>query len=145
MKYRLIGIYQLVTGISGVVLLLLFAANSLYEKQTYILPSFALGIILFGGTAFAGYLLMKQQGKYKKYSLWTQALQIVSFTYKGSQYLFSASAFIALIFNKGIHIHTQLEPIAYNIAKVPDVSFFEIKIYLLPVAIILLLVRNKKH
>ena len=66
MKYRLIGIYQLVTGIFGVVLLLLFAANSLYEKQTYILPSFALGIILFGGTAFAGYLLMKQQGKYKK-------------------------------------------------------------------------------
>ncbi len=142
MKYKLVGLYQLITGIFGILLLILSASKYIAVKQTYFLPSFILGLILYGLLAFAGYALFNQWKYAIKYSIWAQVLQIVSFTYKGVQYLFSGSAFIALVINQGIHIHTQLVPIAYKIEKVPEILSSEMKIYIMPIIIILLLIKK---
>ncbi len=142
MKYKLIGIYQLVTGIFGIVILVFITIPKIIEKETQLLPSALLGIILFSGVAFAGYGLFNHLKYGRKYSLWAQGLQIVGFTYNGVRYLFSGSAFLALLIDKGVHLHTKLALIDYNIDKVSVMLPFEIKIFILPIILVLLLLKK---
>ena len=143
MKYKLIGIYQLITGIFGVIILLFVAATKIPGRETQIIPSFALGLILYGGIIYAGFSLLKQLKHGRKYSLWVQGLQIVGFTYNGVQYLFTGSAFLSLIISNGLHIQTRLALIDYNIEKVSLLLPFEVKIFIVPVILLLLLLKRK--
>jgi hypothetical protein len=142
MKYRLIGIYELFIGIFGVLLLLLNLGR-LFEDRSVSIPFF-LGITLYIGLAAAGYLLMKQENQGIKYSVWVQILQSISITYAGKQYLFTASAYLAVVIQKNIQLKAQIQPVNFNISEVSSLFPFELRIYIIPLLIIILLLTGRK-
>ena len=143
MKIKLIGLYQLITGVFGFILI---AANiTKVFKSIDVLFTFLVGLLLFAGVAYSGYALLNSLKNAVKYSIWAQALQIISVTAGGIQYLFTGSAFLFVLFSKSnITIKSQIEPIAYNISDVSDFLPFEFRLYLIPIILILLLTLNKK-
>ena len=142
MKIKLIGLYQLITGIFGFILI---AANiTKVFKSFEIIYTFLIGLLLFAGIAFAGYALLNSYKNAVKYSILAQALQIISFTTGGVQYLFSGSAFLFLQYNNGLSFKYQIEPIAYNISEVSDLFPFELRIFIIPIVLVILLVFEKK-
>ena len=140
MKHKLIGLYQLITGVFGVILILFKIPEVVGNSAA--LFSFIVGIALFAGVAYSGYALLNSLGNAVKYSIWAQALQIISFTVSGAKYLFTGSAFLAIVISDGITIKSQLAPIAYSIANVSAAVPVEIKIFVLPVVLLLLLVKK---
>jgi hypothetical protein len=142
MKIKLIGLYQLITGIFGFILI---ASNiTKVFKSIDVFFTFLIGLLLFAGVAYAGYALLNARKNALKYSIWAQALQIISFTAHGVQYLFTGSAFLFLQYSNGISIKWQIEPIAYNISGVSDLLPIEFRIYIVPIVLVLLLCVNKK-
>lgn len=137
MKQKLIGLYELITGIFGVILLV-FSISKVLENRGLLFTYF-LGLILFAGVAFAGYALLNNLKNAKKYSIIAQALQIIGFTGGSVQYIFSGSAFLALTIDKGVHIQSQIAPIAFNISSGYSGLPFELKIFLIPVLLVVLL------
>ncbi len=143
MKIKLIGLYQLITGIFGFILI---AVNiTKVFKSVDVFFTFLIGLLLFAGVAYSGYALLNSLKNAVKYSIWAQALQVISFTTGGVQYLFTGSAFLFVQFTKSnIELKSQIEPIAYNISDVSGLIPFEFRIYLIPIVLILLLTLNKK-
>jgi hypothetical protein len=142
MKTKLIGLYQLITGIFGFILIASNVTKVLKSFEVFF--TFFIGLLLFAGVAYSGYALLNSLRNAVKYSIWAQALQIISFTTGGIQYLFSGSAFLYLLFSKNFAIEAQIEPIAYNISGVSNLLPFELRIFIIPIIIVILLSRNKK-
>jgi hypothetical protein len=142
MKHKLIGLYQLITGIFGFILI---AANiTKVFKSIDVFFTFIIGLLLFAGIAYSGYALLNSLRNAVKYSVWAQALQIISFTTTGIQYLFSGSGFFYLQLTHSIALKAQIEPIAYNISGVSDLLPFELRVYFIPLVLVILLVTGKK-
>jgi hypothetical protein len=142
MKFKLIGLYQLITGIFGFILI---ASNiAKIFKSFDVFFTFLVGLLLFAGVAYAGYALLNAHKNAQKYSIWAQALQIVSFTTQGVQYLFTGSAFLFLQYKNSITLKWQIEPIAYNISGVSELLPFEFRIYVVPIVLVLFLSFSKK-
>ena len=140
MKNKLIGLYELITGVFGVILLL-FKIGDIIEYRQLIF-TWSLGVVLFAGVAYAGYALLNKHKNAEKYSIWAQALQIISFTYGNVQYLFTGSAFLGVVFGHGVRLQTQLRPIDYTISGNIASSPIEITIFILPVLLVILLARK---
>lgn len=140
MKHKLIGLYQLITGIFGV-LLLAFQVMDVIEHNELIFP-WVLGLFLFAALAYAGYALLNKLNDAVKYSIWAQAFQIISFTYGSAQYLFTGSAFLSIIIGKGIYIDSQLQPIDYTITTNLHSAPLEITIFIIPLILVVLLSRK---
>lgn len=138
MKYKIIGLYELITGIFGVLLLIFSIGKAL--DNTSLLFTIILGILLYAGVAYAGYALLNNVKVGIKISIIAQILQSFSFITGGFQYLFTASAFISLVYQQDLHMQSQIAPIAYNISKVSDFLPFELKIYVIPVVFAVLLI-----
>jgi len=138
MKHKLIGLYELITGVFGV-LLLIFNIGKAFD-DTSILFTFILGILLYAGVAYAGYALLNHFKNGVKISILAQSLQMMSFIAGGIQYMFTASAFISLVYQEDLNLKTQLAPIAYNISKVSDFLPIEIKFYVVPIVLAVLLI-----
>ena len=134
MKQKIIGLYQLITGIFGVILLL-FSVSAILENPGRIF-TYVLGLLLFSGVAYSGYALINNFKNGVKYSIIAQALQVISITFIGIRYLFTGSAFLAIVIGEGIHIKSQIAPIAYSISLVSPFESFEIKIFVVPVILI---------
>lgn len=141
MKFKLIGIFELITGIFGVILLLFNIMKVLENKD--ILITYFLGLALYSGVALAGYSLYNDFKNAARYSIWVQAFQVLGFTYGSAQYLFTGSAFLTLVIKKGIDFQMQLSPIAFNISSDSYALPLEIKIFLVPVLLIILLLIKK--
>ena len=142
MKIKLIGLYQLITGIFGFILI---AVNiSKIFKSFDVIYTFLIGLLLFAGLAFAGYALLNSYKNAAKYSILAQAMQIISFTAGSVQYLFSGSAFLFIQYNDGFSFKYQIEPIAYNISGVSDLFPLELRIFIVPILLVILLVFEKK-
>lgn len=142
MKHKLIGLYQLITGIFGFILIAANINKVFKSAETFI--SFILGLLLFAGVAYSGYALLNSFRNAVKYSILAQTLQVISFTAGNIQYLFSGSAFLFILFKGNIIIKSQIEPIAYNISRVSDLVHAELRIFLIPILLILLLAFNGK-
>jgi hypothetical protein len=138
MKYKSIGLYELITGVFGV-LLLIFNIGKAFN-DTSILFTFVLGILLYAGVAYAGYSLLNNFKNGVKLSILAQALQMMSFIAGGIQYMFTASAFISLVYQQDLNLKSQLAPIAYNISKVSEYIPFEITFYVVPIVLAVLLI-----
>ncbi len=138
MKRKLIGLYELITGVFGFILVFSNIGKVLSDMELFF--SFILGLILFGGLTFSGYALInKIKGGYR-YSLLLQGLQSVSFVYSGVYYLFSGSAFMAVSYSLGQwSFEYQLSPIAYSVTKVSQGLSTEVNIYIVPIIILALL------
>ena len=142
MKHKLIGLYQLITGIFGFILIAINITKAF--KSIDVFFTLIIGLLLFAGVAYSGYALLNSLRNAVKYSIWAQALQIVSFTSSGVQYLFTGSAFLYLQLTKSIALNAQMEPIAYNISGVSNLLPFELRVYFIPLLLVILLVANKK-
>jgi hypothetical protein len=137
MKYRIIGLYELITGVFGV-LLLVFNIGKAFENIS-ILFTFILGILLYAGVAYAGYSLINNYRYGVKISIFAQLLQSAGFTGSGFQYLFTASAFFSLFYQDDLKLKAQIAPIAYNISKVSEFIPFQLTIFIIPVILTVLL------
>jgi hypothetical protein len=138
MKNKIIGVFQLVTGIFGILLILINIGKALENKE--IRFTIFLGLVLFFGLAFCGYALLKGQKNAVKYSIVAQAIQILGMVYNGSQYLFTGSAFLALVIkSNGVNFNYQMLPISYNISKVSTALPFEMHVFLVPLVFVMLL------
>ena len=115
MKYKLIGLYELITGVFGVLLLIFSIGKAI--KDPGLLFTFILGIVLYAGVAYAGYALLNKLKNGIQYSILAQALQMVSFVGGGVQYMFTTSAFFSLVYQEDLHLKAQIAPISYNISK----------------------------
>ncbi len=144
MTKKLIGLYQLITGIFGIAII----AFSVFKEGAPSFPSplytqlFA-GGVLFGLLAWTGNGLLNDKKNAVKYSRILQALQIVSFTITGTLYRFSAAAFIAIGIKNGVFTYgIAARPIAFAMTTVPG-NDFTIIIYIVPIILLWLLLKIK--
>jgi hypothetical protein len=146
MKVKLIGLYELITGLFGVILLLfkLFSNFNSFFTNLSIFFSFFLGIILFAGLAYAGYALLNDLKNGHKYSLYSQILQVVAIKAGTIQYLYSGAAFLFLNFQQGINLKFQMTVIDYGVYKLVAPVPASISIYIVPLVFILLLSIRRK-
>ncbi len=129
------------TGGFGVILLLFNIFKVMENRE--LLFTYILGLALFAGVALAGYALYADSKNSLKYSIWAQALQVLGITYGSGQYLFTGSAFLSLVIHGGVRFHAQLEPVAYSISDSAYPMPLEIKIFLVPIILIILLLIKK--
>jgi hypothetical protein len=133
MTKKIIGLYQLITGVFGVFLILLSLFKDVNKD---LLTQIFAGVILYGLLAWAGYGLLNKGKEALKYSKILQALQIVSFTISGTLYKFTAAGFIALgIKNGAFTWGIAGQPIDFALTTVPG-NNFSIIIYVLPIILL---------
>jgi hypothetical protein len=142
MRYRLIGIYELITGIFGLILIFMHIGIILAHKEDF--NSFLPGVVLFGGSIFAGYALYKGYNNAIKYSILLQILQSFSFTIKGYHYLFTCGAFLSVVITKnGLRLSSQIGPVDYLISKVEPLLQTEIRLFAVPLIFLIILLLKK--
>lgn len=146
MKTRLIGLYELITGIFGFILSLytLITNFSGVLNSVSALFSYVLALLLYAGVGYAGYALINGLKGGVKYSIWGQALQIVAFSVNGVQYLFTGAAFLYIRIRNGIGIEYDFQPIDYGIFKTTGLAPDFLHIYILPLVFLLLLLPERK-
>jgi hypothetical protein len=138
-NYKNIGLYEIVTGIFGI-LLLFMNIDQVREHKEYF-NTFISGIALFGLSILAGYILWKGYKNAIRYSMLLQFLQSFAFIIRGYHYLFTGGAFASLLFSSnGAKFCSQISPINYQIAKVSPQLQTEIKIFLLPIIFLVILI-----
>jgi len=141
MTKRIIGLYQLITGIFGAV----FIPFSYYSKgfNAALLPQVIAGVVLFGLVGWAGYGIINKRKNAVKYSKILQALQIVSFTLSGTVYRFTAGAFIVFGLKNGSFtygIGSQVVDFALANTSSNDTT---IVFYLIPIVLLIGLIKLK--
>jgi hypothetical protein len=138
-KHKLIGVYQIISGIFGILLILINIGKA-FENREALFTVF-LGISLFLGVTYAGYALYNNLNNAIKYSIIAQSMQSVSIVYNGTQYLFCGAAFISIAYKSGIYgFNYQLSPIGYNISEISKSIPLELTIFFVPIILIILLV-----
>jgi hypothetical protein len=142
-KHRLIGVYQLITGITGILLILFRVDLVIQNREVFF--TFFLGIALYAGLTYLGYALIKNKNHAINYSIVIQLLQSISFIYNGKQYLFTAAAFMSVLYKIPANISLSYQPriVDYNISEISRAIPFELSIYILPVIFVLLLLIKK--
>lgn len=142
-KHKLIGTYQLITGIFGILWILLNIGKAFHHREAFF--TVFVGIALFSGLSFLGYALIKELKYSVKYSIVMQAIQSIAVIYQGKQYLFSAGSFYSLIYNTPSSFRTnfQMIPLEFNISEVSATIPFELRIYILPLILLLILAIRK--
>ncbi len=144
MLKQIIGLYQLITGIFG---LLFVLASALLNQNLAMLrlvqgQVFA-GVILFGLLAWTGWGILNSTDKSINYSKVLQALQIFSFSISGTLYKFSAGAFVSFGYaNGGLTKHFGLMPIDFALTS-GTANTFSLVVYLVPVIILIALFKIK--
>jgi hypothetical protein len=138
MKYRLIGLYEIFTGIFGTLMVLLHSGRVATDKSAVF--GLVVGVFLYAGLAIAGYLLMNKGKEAVKLSLWAQVVQVFGITYNGTQYLFSAAAFLYLQILHGFRLQVEDKLVNFNFSAVSEYFPPEIRIYILPLFLIAWLV-----
>ncbi len=141
MTKKIIGLYQLITGVMGAIIIFASLLNTSAAKVA--LPQKVAGVVLFGLLAWAGYGLINKKRNALKYSRILQALQVISFSIGGTLYKFTAAGFIALgIKNGSFTWGISAQPIDFAITSIQNTSFSLI-VYLVPLLILIGLLRVK--
>ena len=113
MTRKIIGLYQLITGVFGVILILFNAmskSSAIFKSQQAIVV-LIIGLLFFGLLTWSGYGLLNNLKNARKYSMFLQAVQIPWIAIKGLVFNLSAAGFIALgWFNNKAAIEISLEP-----------------------------------
>lgn len=142
MTKKIIGLYQLITGIFGGVIVITSLFSHGYQPE--LLPQTVAGVILFSLLAWAGYGLLNNLKNALKYSRILQALQIIAFSLSGTIYKFTAAAFVWFGINNSkfnYGIGDQFTHFEIANTKSTDTS---ITIYVIPIIILYALIRLKK-
>lgn len=141
MKKKLIGLYELISGIFGVILLIASSIKKIDSVELFFQA--LLGVIMFAGVAYAGNGLLNNKKRGVKHSIIAQAFQILAFQVSGMFYKFSGAAFFAVTYTKstGIKLFTSLQPVDYTISKITSTDI-RLTIYILPIIFLLLLLKE---
>lgn len=146
MNKKLIGLYQLITGVFGVILViytyLLSSQKAVMSSQSVVLQ-IVLGVLFYGLLAWSGYALLNNLRNAKRYSMMLQALQIPLIAGANFIYKISASAFFAVgIRNGKLDFMYSLQPIDFVVSGNPS-SERLVMVYLIPIIILYGLSRIK--
>ena len=143
MKKKLIGLYELISGIFGVILLIASSIKKIDSVEMFF--QVFLGVVMFAGVAYAGNGLLNNKKRGVKHSIIAQAFQLISFQFSGMLYKFTAAAFLAANYTQGagVRFYTTVQPVDFVISKVAANSV-SITLYILPVILLLLLLQEKK-
>jgi hypothetical protein len=145
MTKKLIGLYELITGIFGVLLILVNYLTKGREVITSegVIQQIVLGVILFGFVGYAGYGLLNQKKNALRYSMILQAFQI-PFVYTSSIiYKFTAAGFLAIgVKNGSFSFLKSFQPIDFIISSNPGADQLYM-IYLVPLILLIALIRIK--
>jgi len=138
MNRKLIGLYQLITGIFGVIIILAnyLTKSSCIRSLNLVLLQVVLGVLVFSSLAWAGYAILNNVKNSKQISMALQAFQIPTFAISGILYKFSAAAFLSSGFNNGKTVlDFTIKPIDFMVtSNSAGESYFII--YLIPVLLI---------
>ncbi len=119
MTKRLIGLYQLITGIFGVILLLYSAyskGSAALRSQSFLIL-IIVGVLLYGLLAWSGYGLLNNLKNARRYSMLLQAFQVPFVGISGILYKFSAAGFIYLGLKNGKFVFDlSVQPINFEIS-----------------------------
>lgn len=144
MKKRIIGLYELVTGVFGVIIII---ANYISKGKEVlqsegILLQIILGVLLFAFIAYAGYGLLNNMKNARKYSMFIQAVQIPLIGMPAFVYKFTAAGFLAVGINNGkFSYFMNLQPIDFAIAGNFTNDTF-LMIYIVPAIILYGLIKK---
>lgn len=142
MKNKIIGLYQLVTGVYGAILVFYRLIGEFSDKNIEVHYSNFLGVLLFAGVAYAGYAMINKMRQAVKWSMIAQAVQIIGFSTGSVVYYFSGSAFISLAIPSKNVIHSQMETIAFQFGSISADP--KVNIYFIPIIIVLILIARPK-
>ena len=142
MKKKLIGLYELISGIFGLILLIASSIKKIDSIELFFQA--LLGVIMFAGVAYAGNGLLNNKKRGVKQSIIAQAFQILAIQISGMYYKFTGAAFLAVSYTKtgGLRLISSVQPIDYTISKIASTDL-SITIYILPIILLLLLLKEK--
>lgn len=145
MTKKLIGLYQLITGIFGVILILFNYISKGKDVLTSegVIQQIILGVILYGFLGYAGYGLLNRKKNAMRFSMTLQAFQIPLVYTSSIIYKFTAAGFLAFGLKNGslTFFHT-VQPIDF-VVSTNHTSDQMYMIYVLPVFFLIALMRIK--
>ncbi len=145
MTKKLIGLYELITGIFGVLLILVNYLTKGKEVITTqgVIQQIILGVVLYGFVAYAGYGLLNQKKNALRYSMALQAFQIPMIYTSSIIYKFTAAGFVAIgIKNGSLSFLKSLQPIDFIISSNHSTDQLYM-IYIVPLILLIALFRIK--
>lgn len=120
MTRKIIGLYQLITGIFGIILILFNAmdkSGSIVNSQQAIIV-LVIGLLFFGLLTWSGYGLMYNLRNAIKYSMFLQAVQIPWVAINGLVFNLSAAGFVSVGWHKGKGaVELSLQPIHFDLSS----------------------------
>ena len=144
MTKKVVGLYELITGVFGVIFLIysVFIKNKVALSEG-ILLQVVLGVALFGFLAYAGYGLLNGLKNAEKFSMAIQAFQIPLLFLPSYIYKFSAASFLIVGIKNG-HFNwvASSQPINYTIAMNYSDDIV-VMVYIVPIIILLALIKSK--
>ncbi len=162
MTKKIVGLYELTTGVFGVILIIanLFTKGKMGGSESIILQAI-LGVVLYAFLAYAGYGLLNGLKNAKRYSMALQAFQIPLLIMPAYIYKFSAAAFFSIgIKGANFNVNELFHGIAFqgSIGKLLYVGTFQpidyaitmnptsntaYMVYVVPIIILLALLKIK--
>jgi hypothetical protein len=138
-------LYQLITGIFGVILILFnyISKGKAVLTSEGVIQQIFLGVILYAFLAYAGYGLLNRKKNALRFSKALQAFQIPMVYTSSIIYKFTAAGFFALGFKNGsFAFNYTVQPIDFIVSTnhTPNQMYM---IYILPVIFLILLMRIK--
>ena len=138
-RHRLIALYEMITGVFGVILIISSVASKGTDWNKAIV---LLGIVIYAFIAYSGYALMYQPVRGAKLSAIAQAVQAIKLSFEGFTWVSTASAYVFIGYSeKGINLLMDVKVIDFYVG---NIGKQEINIYLVPLILIILLLWKKK-
>ena len=144
MKIKIIGLYELITGILGIILVVFNYLPQIIQNPVLIVVAL-IGILLFMGTAYSGYALLNGFRNGVKYSVIAQALQTLGIFAGNFIYLFTGAEFLFLSIGSGHFIQLNVRSLVdFKITLLSKSEHVSVSIFLIPILFIILLTTGKK-
>ncbi len=136
-KTKIIGWYQIFTGIFAILLLII---NIFGQFNLFVFPLFLIICLLILYVIFSGYKLINEPLSGIKFSVFAQLIQTIGFTFPGFTYIFSTPSFLSIYINQaGTNYRLLNEIISLNIRFDKNIDFWGLVIYPIPIVLIVIL------
>jgi hypothetical protein len=145
MAKRFVGIYQLVTGLFGLLIVLLnyFGKNAAIMNSQTITSQVFTGVLLYGLLAWMGYGLYNEYPKARIVSIVLQGMQIPVIFSSGIMFKFTSSGFLSVgIKNGSFSFSHTLQPVDFCILSNYGSERIYM-VYIIPIVFLLVLIKNK--
>lgn len=145
MNRFIVGLYQIITGIFGIVFLLIsyFSKANIYGGNQLVTNQVITGVLLFVLLVWTGFGLIRSNRKARQLAILLQTIQI-PIVYAGSYiYKFTSAGFLSLGYKNGeFAFQFKLKPIDFAIStNFGNESVY--MLYLIPVLFLILLIKSK--